>query len=79
MGNLVPQQFPAVEAQSLNHWTPKEVLKGDFLEGNWSAAIKRGVQWIPAAKHTANVLHSLLRLHDNLYILMASKKINKPN
>ena len=66
---------PAVEAQSLNHWTTREVPKGDFLEGNWGAAFKRGAPWIPAAKHTANVPHSLLRLCNDLYILMTSKKI----
>ena len=68
---------PAMEAQTLNHWTTREVPKDDFLEGNWSAALKRGVQLIPAAKHTANVPHSLLRLCNDLYILMTSKKINK--
>ena len=46
---------PAVEAQTRNHWTTREVPKDDFLEGNWSAALKIGVQWIPAARHTAHV------------------------
>lgn len=33
---------PCSGAQTLTHWTTREVLRGGFLEGDWSAALKEG-------------------------------------